>query len=363
MTTARAGVLEAPGAPFVLQEYPVRDPGPGEALVRVRLATICRSDIHTWAGRRPGPLPTILGHEIIGTVAALGPRMERDLRGEPLAIGDPVTWTLCVSCGDCHYCRDRALPQKCVSLRKYGHERAAEPPHLLGGFAEYCHLLPGTGVVRLPSSLADEEAVPLNCGGATMVAAVEAAGIGPGDTVVVLGLGLLGLYAVALARARGAGRVIALDALASRRALGTRFTADAVLNPVALGPDGSVARVRALAPPDGADAVIEAAGDPALVPLGLRMLRMGGRAVVAGLVFPGAALAFDGELLVRHALTLRGVHNYLPRHLVEAVDFATKHRACLPLRELVETRFPLDRLDEAFLAAAERRALRVGVVP
>jgi threonine dehydrogenase-like Zn-dependent dehydrogenase len=90
---------------------------------------------------------------------------------------------------------------------------------------------------------------------------------------------------------------------------------------------------------------------------------MGGRAVVAGLVFPGAALAFDGDLLVRHALTLRGVHNYLPRHLVDAVDFAARHRACLPLRDLVETRFPLDRLDEAFAVAAERRALRVGVVP
>jgi putative phosphonate catabolism associated alcohol dehydrogenase len=305
----------------------------------------------------------ILGHEITGIVAALGPRMERDLRGDPLAIGDPVTWTLCVSCGGCHYCRDRGLPQKCVSLRKYGHESASEAPHLLGGFAEYCYVMPGTGIVRLPPGLADEEAVPLNCGGATMVAAVEAADIGPGDTVVVLGLGLLGLYAVALARARRAGRVIALDGMASRRALGERFTADAVLDPAGLGPDGTVARVRALAPPDGADAVIEAAGDPALVPLGLRMLRKGGRAVVTGLVFPGAALAFDGDLLVRHALTLRGVHNYLPRHLVEAVDFAARHGACLPLRDLVESRFPLDRLDEAFQVAAERRALRVGVVP
>src|SRR5262245_566734 len=262
MTTARAGVLEAPGAAFVLREYPLRDPGPGEALVRVRLATICRSDVHTWVGRRPGPLPTILGHEIMGTVAALGPRMERDLRGQPLAVGDPVTWTLCVSCGSCHYCHDRGLPQKCVSLRKYGHESAAAPPHLLGGFAEYCYLVPGTGIVRLPADLADEEAVPLNCGAATMVAAVEAAEVGPGDTGVVLGLGLLGLYAVALARARRAARVIALDGVASRRALGRRFTADAVLDPAALGPEGLVARVRALAPPDGADAVIEAAGDP-----------------------------------------------------------------------------------------------------
>ena len=91
-----------------------------------------------------------------------------------------------------------------------------------------------------------------------------------------------------------------------------------------------------------------------------RSLDLGDRLVE--LVFPGRGHT-DGDLLVRHALTLRGVHNYLPRHLVDAVDFAARHRGCLPLRELVGPRFPLDRLDEAFLTAAERRALRVAVAP
>jgi D-arabinose 1-dehydrogenase-like Zn-dependent alcohol dehydrogenase len=96
------------------------------------------------------------------------------------------------------------MPQKCQGLRKYGHDLAAEDPHFLGGFAEYCYILPGTWILKLPPDLGDEEATPLNCGVATMASVTEAAEIGLGDAVVVQGLGLLGLYGAAMAKARGA---------------------------------------------------------------------------------------------------------------------------------------------------------------
>ena len=171
------------------------------------MSTICRSDIHSWEGKRHNPTPGILGHEIIGTIEQLGRAVGPDMRGDTLREGDRVTWTEFFYCGACYYCRILDMPQKCVRLRKYGHDPADESPHLLGGFAEYCYLLPGTGIVRLPSDpadLADEEATPLNCGVATMVSVTEQAEVGIGDAVVVQGLGLLGLYGVALARARGA---------------------------------------------------------------------------------------------------------------------------------------------------------------
>jgi putative phosphonate catabolism associated alcohol dehydrogenase len=361
--TARAAVFEGPGQPLALREYPLVEPGPGELLVRVRMSTICRSDLHSWEGKRPSAAPGILGHEIVGVIEAMGDAVGPDLRGARLRAGDRVTWTLCVSCGACYYCRVLDMPQKCVRLRKYGHETAADAPHLLGGFAEYCYLLAGTGVLAVPDELADEEAAPLNCGVATMMAATEAVSIGVGDAVVVQGVGLLGLYGIAIARGRGARQIVGLDAVEARLEAARRFGADAVVNVAAMDGATVVRTVREICPPDGPDAVIEAAGVPAVLPQGLQMLRKGGRYAVAGIVSPGADVSLDASLLVSRWITVRGVHNYHPRHLVQALDFVQRNRKVFPLAELVEARFALREIDTALAQAAARRVLRAAIVP
>src|SRR6516165_7722033 len=93
MRSAKAAVYEAPNAPFVLKEFPLRPVKRDEALVRVTMSTICRSDIHSYEGRRPNPCPGILGHEIIGVIAELGEGIKEDMRGDKLAIGDRITWS------------------------------------------------------------------------------------------------------------------------------------------------------------------------------------------------------------------------------------------------------------------------------
>jgi threonine dehydrogenase-like Zn-dependent dehydrogenase len=229
-----AAVFEGPGRPFRMVGYPLRAPGPGTILVRVLLSSICGSDVHAWTGRRAFPVPGILGHEIVGVIEAVGPSAPPDLRGRTLGPGQRVIWTEYVACGACLPCRVLDLPQKCAQVRKYGHERSTEPPHLLGGLAEYCYLLPGTGVLLVPDPISDAEAAPVSCGVATIAAVIEAAAIDRGDAVVVQGAGLLGLYAIAMARAVGAASVVALEAVPSRQALARRFGADAVLDPTTL---------------------------------------------------------------------------------------------------------------------------------
>ena len=361
--TARAAVYEAPNEPFRIVTFPLRPVRPREALVRVRLSTICRSDIHSYLGHRPNPCPGILGHEIVGTIEELGEGLEADLRAAPLSAGDRVTWTLFCGEGDPYYREVHDLPQKARGLRKYGHDLASADPHFLGGFAEYCYLLPGTGILKLPEAVSDEEAAPLNCGVATMIAASEAAGIGLGDSVVVQGLGLLGLYGCAIARARGARRVIGLDSVPARLELARRFGADMTLDVSALSPEEQTAALREACPPDGADRAIEVCGVAEAVPAGLAALRVGGVYVIAGLVNPGAMLALDGNELLRRLITLKGLHNYHPRHLVQALDFLLENRARFPFAELVEARFPLEALDEAFARAADRSVLRAAVAP
>ncbi len=361
--TGRAAVYDSPNAPFEVREYPVRDARPGEVLVRVTMSTICRSDIHSYQGHRPNPCPGILGHEIIGIIEQIGDGVSRDMRGDPLAVGDRVTWTEYFADGPSYYRDVHDMPQKAPGLRKYGHDLVADDPHFLGGFAEYCYILPGTGILRLPDALSDEEATPLNCGVATMICVTEAAAIAVGDTVVVQGLGLLGIYGCAIAKARGAARVIALDAVPARLAAARRVGADLTLDVGAMSEDDLVAAVRAAAPPDGPDVVLEVCGVPSVVPAGIRMLRIGGRYVLAGVVNPGSHFTLDGNDLIRKWITLRGIHNYHPRHLIQALDFVVANRERFPFGDIVDSRFGLDQLAEAFDKAASHSVMRAAIVP
>jgi len=363
MRTAWAAVYEAPNTPFVLKEFPVRPARRGEVLVRVTMSTICRSDIHSYEGRRPNPCPGILGHEIIGVIEELGEGVDRDMRGDLLEVGDRITWSEYFFDGQCYYRDVLDMPQKCHGVRKYGHDLAAEDPHFLGGFAEYCYILPGTFILKLPDELSDEEATPLNCGVATMASVTEAAEIGLGDAVVIQGLGLLGLYGAAMAKARGARCVIGLDAVASRLDVAKKFGADHVIDIARVPPQAVIDEVRALCRPDGADAVIEVCGVPDVIPQGLQMLRTGGRYVLGGLVNPGANVTIDANVLLRHWINMRGIHNYHPRHLIQALDFVMANRKRFPFKDIVDAKFALKDLDAAFKKASERTVLRAAIVP
>ena len=301
----------------------MRDARAGEVLVRITMSTICRSDIHSYEGHRPNPCPGILGHEIIGVIEQIGSGVRDDMRGDRLAVGDRVTWTEYFADGPSYYRDVHDMPQKAPGLRKYGHDLVDDDPHFLGGFADYCYILPGTGILKLPDALSDEEATPLNCGVATMISVTEAAEITMGDTVVVQGLGLLGIYGCAIASARGASRVIALDAVPSRLEVAKRFGADLVFDVSTMSEDELVQAVRAASPPDGPDVVLEVCGVASVVPVGIRMLRIGGRYVLAGAVNPGSTFTLDGNDLIRKWITLRGIHNYHPRHLIQALDFGS----------------------------------------
>ena len=128
----RSAEFTGPERPLERVGYPTPEPRAGEVLVRVTCCTLCRSDLHTHAGRRTEPLPAILGHEIVGTIAAFGPGTPRtDFRGTPADIGTRVTWAVAVGCGACFFCTD-GLPQKCETPFKYGHRRA-EPERPAGG--------------------------------------------------------------------------------------------------------------------------------------------------------------------------------------------------------------------------------------
>ena len=310
----------------------------GEILVRIRLTTICGSDLHTLAGRRAPPGACILGHEAVGDVVACGPG-RNDLR-----VGDRVTWSLCDSCGRCAPCTEHGLPQKCERLFKYGHAALDEGGGWAGCFASHILLRPGTTVALVPPELSDASAAPLNCAVATAVAACEGLPA-PGRSAFVLGGGLVGLAVVGLLRARGWPRVAVSEPEPDRMARAQGI--------------GAVAPT----PGERFDVVVEAAGHPAAVNAGLAAVRTGGWLVWAGVVHDRDRLELAVSRVVKGCLTIRGVHNYAPRHLQEAVAFVQRAGTRWPLADWVSPPVPLRALDRAFALAQSGRWLRVAVSP
>lgn len=353
--SALAAVFHGPGRPMTLDRFSLPELQEGEALVRIRCATLCGSDLHTYFGRRNGPAPSILGHEMVGEIAALGGGVT-DFDGTALRVGDRVTWSMVWSCGRCFFC-SRGRRPKCERLFKFGHEAIAPGHELTGGMAEYCHLQAGTSIFRVPNSIPDTVASPANCATATVAAVLRTTGPLAGETVVILGAGMLGLTACAMA---GAAQTVVIEPDARRRDWAPRFGADHAIDSGRSDTEVS-AMVSKLTEGRGADAVLEVSGQPDAVERGASLLRIGGRMILAGSVFPSRPVQFAAEQLVRRLIRIEGVHNYNPEDLAAALRFLGESRR--PFAELVAVSFPLAEAERAIAYAEQQRPPRVALLP
>jgi alcohol dehydrogenase len=351
---SRAAIFRGPDRSLELITTPIPDVLDEQILVQVLCCTICGSDLHTYQGRRSTAGPTILGHEITG-------RVVEDRRPGGVAPGARVTWTLCDSCGKCFFCR-RGIPQKCTELRKYGHEADTEWP-LSGGLADYCLLRRGTSVLRVPEGLPDVTACPANCATATVAAALRVAGDCSGRTVLILGAGMLGLTAAAMAKVRGAQHVIVVDTHAARAAQARRFGATAAVHLTGEDRSEVSALVRHVTDDRGVDLVLEMSGAPSSVEAAPSYCRIGGCLVLVGSVFPARPVSWNAEQIVRRLLRIEGVHNYTPGDLAEALRFLAAAHRRYPFEQLVTRTFRLDEVASAFAYAIDSGDVRVAVVP
>lgn len=358
---AKAAVYDAPKQPMRLRDFSVPALKGSEALVRVRCATICGSDLHTFFGRRKSPAPSVLGHEMVGDLVAVGPDGVRDVNGEPLEAGARITWSMVWSCGECFYCRNGLAP-KCERLLKFGHEALRPGLDLLGGFAEYCFLPERTAICRVPDNVPDAVASPANCATATVAAVVRHAGSLAGANVVVYGAGMLGLSACAMAQQQNAAQVIAIESDPRRAELAKRFGASAVLDGLT-GRVDLVRGVKDITGGRGVEFVLELTGIPEAMETGFELLRFGGSFMMAGATFSQRPIAVDAEQLVRRMIRMQGVYNYEPRDLQAALSFLADNVERYPFLELIGRTFPLDQIQDAFDFAETERPPRVAVRP
>lgn len=351
---ARALVYNGRHGELEQRVMPAPQPAVGEALVRVTACTLCGSDLHSLHGRRTVPTPTILGHEIVGRLVAWGENFSRvDIAGQPLQLGDRVTWAVVAACGRCYYCL-RQLPQKCQQACKYGHMGFDSGYVWSGGLAEFCLLVPGTALVKIPEGVPDEQIAPASCATATVMAALEQLPPGPTEHVTILGAGMLGLTAAAILQSRGVAAITVVDPQEQRLQAALRCGATRVITPESL-------RADTLHPPS--DAVLEFSGSETLIPWSLDALRMGGRLVLVGAVFPVPAVEILPERIVRHQLSIVGVHNYRPEHLRQGVEFLVTRGGEYPLAEFVTGWYDLEQTASLLRAGLPAGVIRLGVRP
>lgn len=340
---SRAAVLRTFGEPLCIED--VEAPcviEPGALLVRVDVGTICGTDVHMSMGslRMNVKLPIILGHEMVGRIVAAGAGVDRDSVGQSLSIGDRIVWTH-TACGSCFFCTAARQPALCVHRRGYMYECIDEPPHLLGGFTEYCYVLPDSRRIRVPDAVSDEVASLASCALRSVVNGLDQLGpIETTDYVVIQGVGPLGLLAAASAKALGAKKIIVIGAPDNRLELAEDFGADVCISIEKTTREERLDLVRTLTEGRGADIVMEFTGHPEAFLEGADLARRGGRYLVMGQVGTGT-VEFMPSVFVMKNLRVIGSFAGDARTYWKALEFAAKHKEDIPFERMITGRFDL----------------------
>ena len=344
------------GKDIRVEEVPKPSPGRGEVLVRVCAAGVCGSDLHGYRDpnrRRPVPdRPYMTGHELAGEVEALGPDVEGLAAGQRVGV-EPRHL---IGCGRCRWCR-RGDYQLCAALGRVN----GLPVHSTG-FAEYS-LESAEKCFPLPDDLSIEHAAILDVY-AVAVHALHRVPPGPMDTVVVLGVGAIGLATAQVARVVGARRVIAVGTRDVPLRVARQIGCDETINTSEVD---VIEAVRSLTNGAGADVVFEAVGGRAATfATATGIASHGGRVGIVG-SFAGSQ-TLDPRLCMRRELSVHWVWSYgmwsgVPEFRI-ALDMITSDR--IEVAPLITHRFSLNRIDEAFSAADDKRtsgAIKVLVIP
>lgn len=335
-----------PGAQLLEVKRP--RPGKDDILIKVDRASICGSDLPiyqwgSWASQRLR-LPLVFGHEFCGTVEEAGSGTGGFKKGDFVSVESHVY------CGKCHQCQN-GRRHVCQNLKILGVD-------LPGGFAEYA-AVPARCAWKHPDlSLRDWGSLMEPLGNAVYAVLAEEV---KGQSVLVLGCGPQGLFAVAAAKACGAAKVAAVEASAYRRKLAAIMGADAVLDPYGMNLRQRI--LKTLKTKDGADAVLEMSGSPAAIELGLDLVRNGGRLTAFGLP-PGKVEVEWGEKIIFKGIRIYGIMGRLIFDTWKKTEELLRSKAVDPSPVVTHT-FTLKEYQKAFevMTDPEKKCGKVILIP
>lgn len=314
-----------------MHDEPVPSPGPGEVLIRVTSVGICASDVHWWRDGRIGTTvldkPIVLGHEAAGTIESVGEGVTSVKSGQRVAI-EPAR-----PCFECEFCTSGRW-NVCPNVLFFG------TPPTDGCFQDFI-VWPEKLVLPIPDELTNDEAAmvePLAVG----LYAAELAAVQQRESVAILGAGAIGLSTLQSIKMAGAGKVLVVDPVESRRALALKLGADA-----ACSPEEAEARAKELTDGRGFDVVVECAGEPDAVRQSARLARVLGRAVIVGIP-RGDDYPFDASAARRKQLAAQFVRR--SNNTTELAIELVRERK-IDVASLATHIFPLEQVDEAMRMA------------
>ena len=354
-----AAVLDEGSSTMVFERIPVPVPQRDEALVRIVACGVCHSDLHVLKGELAFPRPSVLGHEVSGTVVAIGEGTTR----AKVAPGDNVVGAFVMPCNACEAC-DRGRDDLCINFfeinrlkgqlydgesrlhRKDGSELAM---YSMGGLAEYA-VIPLTEIAKVPDGIDLADAAILGCAVFTAFGAVRrGAELGLGEAVVVVGIGGVGSSIIQIARTVGAWPIIAVDISDEKLLLATELGAHFTVNARKVD---AVQEVKAITSGAGSDVVFEALGTEHTFTQALAMLCEGGRLVAVGLAPAGTSAAVEITPLVRRSQRIIGSYGARTRtDLADVVQLVAN--GSFRLDQAISRRFPFAEANEAYKALGD----------
>jgi len=348
----KAAILETVPGDLVVDDVQISKPEGHEVLIRTAAAGLCHSDLHFMEGKYPCVVPAVLGHESSGIVEAVGDDVSH------VRPGDHVITCVSGFCGACDFCLT-GRPNLCDGARsnvtRPRLQRNGQPVTQffeLASFAEQL-LVHENFVVKIRDDMPLDKAALIGCGVTTGVGAViNTAKVRPGETVAVIGCGGIGLNAIQAAAIVGAGRIIAVDRVASKLDLARVFGATDIVDASAIDPVGAVVEMTG----GGVDHSFEAIGLVATAEQAFNMLRKGGTATVIGMIPLGQKVEVDGfQLLLEKKLQGSNMgSNRFRIDMPQYIDWYLSGK--LKLDELVSATMPIEKINDGFAA------LKVGEV-
>lgn len=368
--TSRAAVIARFGEPLEIRDLPIpTDLEQGALLVKIEAASVCGSDVHLWNGTLGGSqameLPVIPGHEMVGSIVRFGEKAEQDSFGEQLRLGDRILFTH-ASCGKCLQCTLANEPTLCTKRKYYMFTNCEKPPYLVGGFAEYCYVFPESGRVKVPDNVSTPWASAASCALRTVVHSFDRVGrIEPWQTVVIQGSGPLGLFATALAKQSGAGRVVVVGAPDERLKIAQSFGADHTISVEQVSDAADrPAAVRELLAGQGADVVFEFSGARTAFTEGLAMVKDGGRYMVTGQIDrPGQEVPLSPGYITRHQIDVLGTWSGHIAEYWKALQFMSLTKGRYDFDLLVPNRYGLDQVTDALTRMRAQQDIKPIVIP
>ncbi len=355
----RAMVLTGPEQ-MKMQTFDLPSTGEEDGLLKVELAGVCGSDPGIFHGKEtfgPRPFPLILGHEIVGRIAEMGPAAKKR---HGVQEGDRVVIEYAFGCGTCDPCREGAYTI-CKEHYNYGSMLSCQnPPHFFGAYSEYLYIHPNARVHFVGDDISPELGVLICAVIANGVRWMRQIGnVSIGDTVAIVGPGQQGLAGVAAARESGAGKIflIGLDRDRKRLEMGRRFGCDEIIvseeqDPVAFISQATSGRM--------ADVVMDTSGHPSGAELALLLTGSRGTLVLPGL-YGRQKVSLDLDIAVTREIKMRGVFSHDSKAVGPAVKMAGSGR--YPFEELISHRFPLHEAEQAVrLVAGEAGEMPLKVV-